>query len=252
MKRRIIEKNDERINKRPKRETFHCVNNLGTSVINRIKPPTRLLITGRSTLGKTTLAVDIIMKQIIPHVRRCFAVSPTFYSQDALKPLRMIRGAFIKKHVFTEVNEEVFEHINDICTKYPAPTLLFIDDSAAEHATHGGNKGAFARLCNNSPHLKLTIVGCFQKIITVSPTFRYNCENFISFEPCGMRDVDQIIEEFNPCPSHPKSRLITRKALTEAWSNERFAYINKEAFSVHNPKPKVRFFSGFSRCIEFK
>ena len=227
------------------------INDLGCTVINKISHPVRLLVSGRSTLGKTTLAVDIITKRLLRGVNRCFAVCPTFYSQDTLSRLRQVKGAFTKDTVFTEVHEGVFRYIFDECTKNPAPTLLFVDDAAADKATHGNNKGAFAKLCIASPHLNLSIVGCFQKLVTASPSFRYNSEALISFEPTGMEDVDRIIEEFNPCPSHPDSKLITRLALTEAWKKDRFTFIFRERFSLTCPNPKVRFHAGFKREINF-
>lgn len=227
-------------------------NDLGNSVVKYVKHPCRLLLIGRSTLGKTTLAVDLAMKQIIPNVTRCFAVCPSWYLQDTFKPLRDIKGAFPRKHVFLDVEDGVFEFIEQICTNYPGPTLLFLDDAAADKATHGGRKTALGKLCFNAPHLKLTIIGCFQQITTVTPSFRDNAEILVSFMPSGEDDVEHIVKEFNPCPSRLDSKKITRLALTQAWQLERFVFIMRERYNPSTcPLPRTRFFAGLTREIVF-
>lgn len=226
-------------------------NDLGHSVITKIQHPMRILVSGRSTLGKTTLAVDFIKLQLIPQVRRCFAVCPTWYSQNTFQPLREVRGAFPKKNVFTDVDDACFDEIFERCTHLKAPSLLIVDDAAAERATHGGNKSSFARLCIAAPHLNLSIIGCFQKIATATPSFRYNAEALIAFESTGMEDVERIIEEFNPCPAHHNSKSITRAAIMQAWTGDRFVFIHREAFHPNQPKPRVRFYSGFKHEISF-
>lgn len=198
-------------------------------------------------MGKTTLAVDIIMKNIIPKVRRCFAVCPTFYVQKTLKPLRMIKNAFTKDTVFTDVNDSVFYNIYKILSSKPAPSLLFVDDAAAEQATNKGNKGAFSRLCLASPHLNLTIVGCFQRLTAASCSLRDNAEGLISFIPSKVLDVDTIYQEFNPSPASKKTERVVQDALREAWERSRFCFIWRENFTG-----RIAYYSGFHYKINFK
>lgn len=212
----------------------------------KIKHPYRLLVTGRSTMGKTTLAVDIIIHRLMRGTRRCFAVCPTWYQQKALAPLRAIKGAFPPQNVFTKVSDDVFNHIFAICNRDHAPTLVFLDDSAAEAATNKGSKGAFARLSIACNHLNISMVGIFQRLTQASPAFRDNAEGIISFIPSKMLDVDTIVDEFNPCPAHPESRLIVKKSLELAWNHARFCFIHREAFTG-----KVIFHSGFKNRIAF-
>lgn len=197
-------------------------------------------------MGKTTLAVEIITKYILKHVRRCFAVCPTFADQPSLLPLRQVPHAFTNQTVFLIPSDEVFEHIYRILVKRPAPTLLFVDDAAAESATNKGNKGAFSRLCLAAPHLHLYIVGCFQRLTSASPAYRDNTEGLISFVPSKMQDVETIIQEFNPSPAHPQSKLIVKEALTQAWDCARFAFIWREAFTG-----KIYYYAGFISRVKF-
>ncbi len=224
-------------------EPTPLVNRLGNAA-NVFHHPFRLIVTGRSTMGKTTLAVDIIRAHILKDVKRCFAACPTFWDQPALLPLRQIKGAFTKKTVFTRVDDATFEFIYQQLKRNPAPTLLFVDDAAAEASTNKGNKGAFSRLCLAAPHLNLTIVGCFQRLSSASPALRDNAEGLISFTPTKMLDVDTIIKEFNPCPARKSSKDIVSKALQYAWDQSMYAFIWRIK------RGPVNFYSGLDDRIE--
>lgn len=221
------------------------INELGPAA-NKIRHPCRVIISGRSTMGKTTLAVDLVCKYIMKDVKRCFAVCPTFNQQPTLARLRNIPYAFPSKHVFTQVNDQVFDYIFQLQDRDKVPAFLFVDDAAAEASTNKGNKGSFARLCLASPHLNLTIFGCFQRLSACSPAFRDNCEGLISFIPTKTLDVDTIIKEFNPKPANMKNGEIVKKALETAWANARFCFIWREGFTG-----KVYYYSGFSHVIHF-
>lgn len=218
------------------------INDLGTA-INLVEHPTRIIASGRSTMGKTTLAVDIILTRIMPHVRRCYAVCPTFYDQPQLHRLRAVKNAFPKSNVFTKVNDQVFEYIYQQLKKDPKPTLLFVDDAAAEQATNKGNKGSFSRLCLASPHLNLTIVGCFQRLSAASPALRDNAECLLSFQPTKLLDVETIVKEFNPCPTAKNSVSKTKAALQHAWSQRMYAFIYRV------PRGPVNMYAAFDDQI---
>ncbi len=225
-------------------EPIPLTNHLGEASKN-FQHPFRLIITGRSTMGKTTLGVDIIRAKILKDVTRCFAVCPTWYQQSALLPLRQINGAFTRKTVFTRVDDGVFEFIFRELNRNPAPTLLFVDDAAAEASVNKGNKGAFSRLCLAAPHLNLTIVGCFQRLTAASPALRDNAEGLISFQPTKILDVDTIVKEFNPCPARKKSKDIVSQALSFAWDKAMYATIWRVK------RGPVHFFSGLDDQVIF-
>lgn len=232
--------------RRREKEGKKLINELGEAT-KKIIHPCRVILSGRSTMGKTTLAVDIICNNILKDVGRCFAVCPTWYQQPSLKRLRDIPHAFPKKNVFSLANDPVFDFIFKQCDNDRIPTFLFVDDSAAESSTNKGNKGSFARLCLASPHLNLSIFGCFQRLTSCSPAFRDNCEGLISFIPSKMLDVNTIIQEFNPCPSNKNTKDIVRAALTTCWEKARFCFIWREAFTG-----KIYYYCGFNSLCRFQ
>ncbi len=245
-KRKIVQKEPETFDK----EDFIQQNALGPACdlwMGKGNPkPFRIIFAGKSTMGKTTMAVDIIMKHILPKVTRVFAACPTFWQQPALKRLRGVNGAFNKRKVFTRVDDEVFEYIFSVLDRNPAPTLLFVDDAAAEASTNKGNKGAFSRLCLASPHLQLTIVGCFQRLSSASPALRDNTEGLVQFIPSKIHDVDTIEEEFNPFPAARKSTEIVREALQKGWDTSRFTFIWRQNFTG-----AIFYYSGFDSVLKF-
>ncbi len=197
-------------------------------------------------MGKTTLAVDLICKYILPHVRRCIAVCPTFWQQDTLKRLRQVRGAFTRTSVYSRADDSVFDKIFNVLNKKPAPTLLFIDDCAAEAATNKGNKGSFSRLCLAAPHLNLTIIGCFQRITAASPAFRDNCEGLISFITSSTLDTKVLYTEFNPQPGRKDNNEDVCNALSKVWDEHRFCFIWREAYTG-----KIHYYAGFDGEIHW-
>lgn len=196
-------------------------------------------------MGKTTLAVDVIIHRLMRGIRRCFAVCPTWYEQPALAPLRRIKDAFPRNRVFTTVDDAVFQHIFNVCSRTHAPTIIFVDDAAAEHATHGGNKGAFARLSLACNHLNISMVGIFHRLTQASPALRDNAEGLISFIPSKIYDVDIIYDEYNPCPANQNSKEIVKKSLDLAWKKARFCFIHREGFSG-----QIQYYAGFKERIK--
>lgn len=162
-------------------------------------------------------------------VNRCYAVCPSFTRQPQLERLRKIPGAFISKHVFTQVNDSVFTAIWRQCTKDNIPTLLLLDDAAAEYSTNCGNKGAFARLCYTAPHLNLSIVGVFQKLTACSPALRDNTECLVQFIPTRTDDIDILVREFNPRITDMKkdSARYVRDLLKQVWGEGTFVFIHR-------------------------
>jgi len=225
-----------------KRET---INEMGPAVHLWFDKPCRLIITGQSDMGKTTLAVDIILTRILKNVRRCYAACPTFNEQPALEKLRNVPGAFPREHVFTTVDDDVFESIHAALVARPAPTLLFVDDAAAEASTNKGHKGSFSRLCLASRHIHLYIVGIFQSLKSCSPSLRYNTEGLISFLPRRVTDIDILAEEFNPAPARANSKKWVAQALDHCWKNWRFAFIYREGFTGI-----THYYCGFDEEIE--
>jgi hypothetical protein len=200
-------------------------------------------------MGKTTLAVEIIRQRIMRSVTRCFAVCPTWYEQPALKPLRMIKGAFPRKRVFTNPDESSFEKIYTMLMKEKRnglriPTLLIVDDCAAEKSMNMRNHGVFGRLAISSPHLNLSIFTVVQKMTTCSPLMRENTEGVITFLPDRVADVEILADEYNPKPYLPGTAKYLRRILAQCWNKNRFSFLWREKLTGH-----VAYHAGFGKEV---
>jgi hypothetical protein len=207
-----------------------------------------ILFTGRSGMGKTTLAVKVILKRYINVVNQVFAICPTFWVQAPLEPLRKIPNCFNDSNVFTNVTEGIFKRVLNliVSNKKRPKTLLFIDDAAGDFCTNRGNKGSFAKLSIAAPHLNLSIIGIFQQAKTASPSFRNNCEGLVSFVSNRRADVEIICNEFNPLPASNNSPNLVNRAIVQAWKEARFLFVWRGQFDVN-----TTFFGGFNKKIEF-
>lgn len=207
--------------------------------MKKINHPIRTVFTGKSQMGKTTLMVDLIRRRLIASVQRCYVVCPTWYEQPAFQPLRRIKGAFPAKRVYTEATEEVFEEIYRKIKKENArvgrkiPTLLLVDDCAAERALHTGNHGAFGRLAISAPHLNLSIACTVQKLVSASPLLRENTEVVICFYPSRKKDVNILIDEYNPCPWEAGSSKTLRRMMGQCWDKKSYCTIFREPLTGH-------------------
>jgi len=217
----------------------------------RIQHPCRLVCCGKSQMGKTTLMVDIIKRYILRSVRRCFAVCPTWYQQHQLTPLRRIKGAFPRQRVFQMASEEAFEKIFLMLNKERLngkriPTLLYVDDCAAESSLNRGNKGAYGRLALASPHLNLTICTVVQKMVSASPLMRENTEGIIVFMPSRVGDVEILVDEFNPNPFSLNCMRTMRVFLRECFKRERYCLIWREKLTGN-----TKYYAGLGEEITF-
>lgn len=240
------------------------MNELGPYV-TLLKPPVRVIFSGRSTLGKSTLAVDLAMERILPHVRQVFAVCPTFWQQDQLSRFRQLRTkkgnhpVFTPRNqfnpqgnVFTDVSDETFATILSILdSQQPRiPTFLFVDDAAADASTNMGSKGAFSHLAISAPHLKLTIFGCFQRLTSASVSFRDNSEAWILFHTTRMQDVDVTCDELNPVVQRGHvGREIVSRCMRECWQGDGDVH-SRFLFAWRPPgQTQLHFHAGFDREI---
>ncbi len=207
-----------------------------------IKHPTRVLVSGKSQSGKTTLMLKLLTKRLIKQVERLIVVCPTFLPQPKYRVLDKFldEGDFFEsahESTFIEIRTQIEDQ------KWQVKTLLLIDDQAAETALHTGRKGPFAFLSYNAIWLNLTIIVVTQNLTAVTPAFTDNCENLLVFKTLRRRELDLLGDEFNPFDDKNAFRAFYYYAVGGAGGipevKYNFLYVNL------NSSP-VRFFKGFS------
>lgn len=194
------------------------------------RPFSRVLINGRSGLGKTHLAVGLVEKFFIPVVDIVFIICPSFFTQKTFKNLRR---KVAKENVLAgHPTDKTFEIIKKRILKYRKIDrnyrfLLFIDDVSSDYSTNMGRKGNFASLSANAPHINLSIIACFQQATACSPAYRNNAEHIIVFPPADKSAYDIFVKEFNPyIYDKIKSKLFLEE-VSKIWNKGRFVYISR-------------------------
>jgi energy-coupling factor transporter ATP-binding protein EcfA2 len=212
--------------------------------ITEKNPTTRILITGRSKSGKTTLALAIACRLIIPYMNRVILVCPSSVSQSAFQCL--LEHVHEKDRHVTNASNELFQSILDSVrqewndSKRQKRTLLFLDDIAGDSCTNQGRKGAFANLINESNHIGLSIIGIFQQAAACSNVFRDNAEDIIIFPPARKEDMKKVSEEFIPYQYDEEKKERAIEIATYIWSEGDFLFIHRP------PRDQPIMFKGFS------
>lgn len=168
--------------------------------LTKMQPTIRMLITGRSKSGKTSLAVGLIETFILPFVHRVIVVCPT--AEDQVIYDNILSYVSEKDFYDEELYEEDWDEIlSSIVKEYKESnkkkrTLLIVDDCASDSATNAGRKSAFSRLVTLSNHKGTSIVGIFQQVTTVTPSLRDNAEMIVTFPPARSQDFELFMKEF--------------------------------------------------------
>ena len=144
-------------------------------------------------MGKTTLAMKLILQVFRIQVDRIIVVCPTYQQKtyDDLRPLVNDRD------VYSDVSEKTLEHIWQLLllnskTNSPQRILLLLDDVAGSKEVYAKRTGTFAKIAIQTPHWNVSLMILSQQPTSVAPAFRQNAENIIIF-PCeGQQDFDWI------------------------------------------------------------
>lgn len=165
--------------------------------LSHLRHPFRLLVSGKSLSGKTTIVVTML-KFLIPIERweNIILISPTA-AQPTWNPIRVYITQEISKS-----SDEVFERITRRQRvrqdEEPEKTLLLIDDSSAEHSTNQGRKGGLAMLGNTARWMNLSVIIMTQNLTSISPSFRENAEGIIMFQTLKKNEFKYLSDERNP------------------------------------------------------
>ncbi len=223
-----------------------------------IQHPTRIFVVGRSQMGKTTLAVQVI-KERFSNMDRFIALCPSFHSQETFDPIRHL---FKKEDVYENPKPSTFKKIVDDIKAFnefarakgerKPRTFILIDDMAGTNVIHGSGKGAFAHFSIQVTHAGCSTMVISQDPIRVDPNFRKNCENFIIFPSEAKYDMKWLEESFNSrvFSQHHDFTDIVYQAWTAGKGNneigKHFLFISSQ------PRSLSKFFSDFDNQVESK
>lgn len=164
--------------------------------LRRVQHPSRLLVTGRSKCGKTSVAVYTILQL---HKRykwhHIYLVCPTA-EQPTFDPIRK----YIER-TWKEGDEETFTTILrrvKINHAEGRRSLLIIDDCSGDTGTNTGRKGALPTLANNARWLSLSIVIITQNMTSITPSFRDNADCCLMFNTLKQAERNYYLQERNP------------------------------------------------------
>jgi energy-coupling factor transporter ATP-binding protein EcfA2 len=234
-----------------------------------LEHPFRLLITGRSGYGKTTLATQLALI-LEDQFDEILIVAPKVSRSDTIDHLfgtgkvtfahsNPFEGLALAKQ-FIEDKRDAIEEMNrnppnqtlralgflpEYKPKRQPNFLLFIDDVASEKGVKSRDRtSALDRTSIISRHLNVSIIGIFQQILTGTLSFRKNAEALIAFPSNDMDDTKTLVKEWNPNSelTMPQGRRLFQKA----WNRNLFLFIYSP------PRDRSRYFIGFQEEIDIE
>lgn len=213
----------------------------------------RILICGRSGLGKTTLLVNLIDYQLRDQMDVFIIMSPTF-CQETFNP---IRNLFTPKTIFETVDQKALEKVcQSIITVrksfleknlQPPRFCVIIDDCAGKSVIQGRRRGVFANFAVQSRHWETSLIVISQQPSCVDPNFRDNAEHVIAFPSEREEDILWLKKSYN---TNFLDGLSMTNIIKEAWLGGRndseewgqhFLYIYRQ------PRGKSRYFIDFNK-----
>lgn len=219
-----------------------CANSL-------IQHPSRTLICGRAKSGKSHLFVKLLDQQLRNQIDRLIVICPTWH-QKLFDPIRdLVKN---EEDVIENFDKDPFHKIYDQlvyikkqCEKKGIATpntLIFVDDMAGSKFLHGGRINKFSLLSIQTTHWNTSIVVITQAPKAITPSFRDNLENLITFPLNKSEDQEWLFKEFNGNMFNKKR---FKKIIKIAWSSFDGRYGEHFLF-IHLPiRSETRYFSDF-------
>lgn len=220
-----------------------------------IQHPTRVFCIGRSQMGKTTLAVQVIMERFA-NLDRYIVICPSWdqptYNpiRDWFKPCDVYRNP--QRNTFDKIVQEI-RAFNEFARRKgleTPKTFVLFDDMAGNNLVHSNGKGSFPNFATQTVHEGASLMVISQEPKRADPTFRKNCENFIIFPSEAKYDVDWLNESFNS-PVFGKGHNFY-DVLNFAWTaGKGRSELGKHFMFIHSaPRTYSRFYCDFDRQVK--
>jgi hypothetical protein len=211
-----------------------------------LKPPFRLLITGRSNSGKTNLLINLLIKESFYATTfdNIFVWSPTAIRDPTWRYVRLNNENYHKSYDERDLKRHVNDCniINDARVAQGLPPLKFLfvfDDCGAEKIKQKNYQNTFDELQMNCRHGSISVIVALQNICSASTPTKTNVDGVIIFETPNYSQKRQIYEDYGFGKFWIFEQVLSF-ATREPYS---FLYINRQG-------PNQQFFKKFKEPID--
>lgn len=193
---------------------------------------TRLIVLGRSKLGKTSLVIKLsVFHYAHLGIRHITVVSPTYYNDNKWKTVEDLileNEEDFTLTVFREMNEKNIRKIRGSLERHKKigeHTLLIIDDMTRE-MRQGNNEceKAFQQIVANNRWLLCTVIESAQQIVHIPLEMRVNWDYLITFYPENRKEFSNIYDTCGFGSQKAFDQLLHHCCLQRAYD---FLYISR-------------------------
>lgn len=201
-----------------------------------LEHPFRLIIAGRSHSGKTTLLLNLLMKQ--EYYNRYFddvyMFCPT-YDSNQWNLIKFNRG-----HVMRTYSEKRLLRILNENKKRQRRILIIFSDCGAQDIKKPGNyRNPLDDAQMNARHYNCSFIFEAQNLASLSTPTRQNADGVVVYETTNSVEVDELYKYYG-CGDRNQFRRILRLATKENYS---FLFIYRQG-------PKQHYFVKFHSLIK--
>lgn len=199
-----------------------------------LQVPLRIILSGRSNSGKTTLLLNLLMNPnlLCGKFDKIIIYSPTAFNQDKLwLNLKYPNPSIILIHSYSEksLQEEEAKKQN------PATPWLIIFDDCLGRMRGGHYTNYLDTLMARCRHNNISVILSTQSIMALSQSVKQDCDLFFIFEQFKQREIDNINAEF---------ALFSRDEFKKILS---FCTKTKYSFLTIHKGPELSFFKKFNK-----
>ena len=152
--------------------------------------PFRMIISGRSGCGKTTLMMKLIKPSIeMKRYDEIVIVCPSYSFDPAYN---MINSHGIRKMKATVCSKNLIRLLLKVC-QIKKKRLIIFDDCMG---TEGINSREFQKLIIMARHLSTSIIATTQKVTGMPTTMRTNTEMMIAFKTDNEQEIKTLYDNF--------------------------------------------------------
>jgi hypothetical protein len=201
--------------------------------------PCRALLLGRSTMGKTTLLINTLVKTVLPQVDRVIIISPT-YGLD--KKWRIMQNTGKDPQVYYDFNDDVSREITLIIGQNVAAgmkTLVVLDDLTRATRTGKSSESQINRLIANCIWENTSVFVSCQNLVHSTIELRNNVDIVYLFQTQNRKEL-KLIDEVFGFGDFDQFRKLLNFATKEPYS---FLQINRQG-------PTIKYYKQF-KTIKF-